>query len=109
MDMPRSDLSQALADYSLRAAREAESMRRAVLMLGTASLVASSAWLMACALDRRDVEAPVAFVRHAPPPSPPVTLRPLPVQAAVWEAAPGVPPLAPAARGVTRTGESSDL
>jgi hypothetical protein len=87
------EVSEALRTYSVRMSRELKATRRAIVTLGTASLVAMSAWLMAVALDgRAGVDLPATQVRHAPP-SPQVTLRPLPVEAAIWQAAPDVPPL----------------
>jgi len=88
------EVSEALRTYSLRMSRELQATRRAIVTLGTASLVATSAWLMAVALDgRAGPDLPVTQVRYAPP-SPQVTLHPLPVEAALWQADPGVPPLA---------------
>lgn len=89
------EISEGLRAYSLRLSRELHATRRAIVTVGTASMVASSAWLMAVALSPRGgMEVPMAEVRHAPP-SPQVTLHPLPVEAAVWTADPQMPPLTP--------------
>lgn len=86
--MRQDDLCQALADYSLQVSREQGATRRGIVVVGMASLLALSGWLMALSLDRHDPWlTPVAHVRQ-PPPSPPVTLHPLPVE--LWQ--PGVTP-----------------
>ncbi len=73
-------ISQALSAYAIRLAREQEATRRGIVVVGTAALLASSAWLVALSLDRHDGSPiAVAHVRHAPP-SPQVTLHPLPIE-----------------------------
>ena len=93
--MVAAEVSATLAAYSQRVSREREATRRALAGLGAAAIVAASTCLFALALDPLDgrgVRVVVDDVRQ-PPPAPQVTLRPLPVEAAAWHSAPGVPPL----------------